>query len=178
MALPTPPAEVPVSRDRSLLPSVFNAKLDRVLARMEKQGHDPIIFEALRTDERQRFLWGFGRLYDDGRGVVTYSKTAERTWHGYGLAVDIISKRHAWNAPASFWTALGEACRAEGLWWGNDWDRDGVPVERDPDERMSDRPHVQWWCAGMPRSSANLAALCGLETATTSASRTQPLNAA
>lgn len=27
--------------------------------------------------------------------------------------------------------------------WGNDWDRDGIPVNIDPDERFRDLPHIE-----------------------------------
>lgn len=46
--------------------------------------------EALRTAERQGWLYGIGRDYDpDGRGVVTNAKTGEAGWHPYGLAFDL-----------------------------------------------------------------------------------------
>lgn len=31
------------------------------------------------------------------------------------------------------------------LRWGNDWDRDGTLVSRDPDESFNDRPHIERW---------------------------------
>jgi hypothetical protein len=143
MPLPKPPEEVPVRRDLSLLAPRFRRDVLRLLVRMQERGFDPIVAEAFRDDDRQRYLYGFGREYDDGRGVVTNAATAAKSWHGFGLAVDIISASKGWDAPEGFWTALGEECREIGLCWGNDWDGDGVPVEKDPDERMSDRPHVQ-----------------------------------
>lgn len=120
-------------------------KIERVLERMRKRGHKPVIWETHRTSARQEYLWGFGRLYDDGRGVVTYSRNASETWHGFWLAVDIIDAVLQWNATAQFWADLGDAYRAEGMLWGNDWDRDGVPTEKDADESFSDRPHGQWF---------------------------------
>lgn len=144
MPLPKPPAAVQVRRDIDLLAPGFRLKLTRVLVRMRDRGLDPIVAETLRDDDRQRFLYGFGREYDDGRGVVTKAATADTTWHGFGLAADIVSERHGWNAPDSFWSVLGDEVRAEGLTWGADWDGDGVPTEQDPDEKFSDRPHVQF----------------------------------
>ena len=43
---------------------------------MKLRGLDAIVAETLRTDERQEFLYGFGRDYDDGRGIVTHSRAA------------------------------------------------------------------------------------------------------
>jgi len=138
--LPRPPAEVPVQRDLSALaPAMANAVL-RVVADMEAWGFDPWIFETIRTDKRQRFLYGFGRTYDDGRGKVTHSETSADTWHGYGLAVDIVSKSLLWSPPNWFWPTLGLSARRHGLLWGGDWNNNG----RSDDERFVDRPHIQW----------------------------------
>lgn len=130
--LPPPPRAVPVCRDLAVLAPRFRVAVVRMLERMTARGLDPVVSETLRTSERQRFLYGFGRDYDDGRGVVTHSRDADETWHHYGLAVDIISARLAWDAPKSFWDALGAAARAEGLAWGGDW------------VSFRDLPHVQW----------------------------------
>lgn len=138
------PKEVPVCREISGLAPKFRDKIERVLERMVNAGHEPFIFETHRTSERQQFLYGFGRAYDDGRGLVTYSHDARDTWHGYWLAVDIICRRKYWNAPDRFWADLGAACAAEGLCWGDDWDGDGIRTGPDNDEDFSDRPHVQW----------------------------------
>lgn len=143
-ALPKPPRDVPGNRSMDGLAPAFRRAVERVLAEMRRAGFTPMVVETLRTDARQQFLHGFGRKYDDGRGVVTHSRTAADTYHGYGLAVDIVCERQRWNAPGEFWRALGAAARDEGLLWGNDWDHDGIPVERDPDESFSDRPHIQW----------------------------------
>ncbi|MDB4906357.1 MAG: hypothetical protein JWO05_1141 [Gemmatimonadetes bacterium] len=142
--LATPPVEVACCRDLALLAPKFRATLERVFAQMKAKGHDPVVAETLRTRDRQRFLYGFGRTYDDGRGVVTMSPDAMATWHGFGLAVDVISASMEWNAPESFWRDLRELATAAGLTSGDDWDRDGVAAGPDPDERFSDRPHVQW----------------------------------
>lgn len=144
MPLPKPPAEVPVRKDLELLAPKFKRKVLQLLIAMTERGFDPVVAETMRDEARQRFLYGFGREYDDGRGVVTKAATADTTWHGFGLAVDIISRSKAWGAPEAFWSALMEECNRLGLCHGNDWDGDGVPVEKDPDESFGDRPHVQW----------------------------------
>lgn len=142
--LPAPPRAVPVDRDLTRLAPHFKTKIELLLCKMEDKGRDPMVFEAFRSDERAVYLYGFGRFYDDDRGVVTKAKTAERTWHRYGLAVDIISKTKQWGAPDAFWTDLRLLATELGLRSGDDWDRDGIPVEHDPDEHTADRPHVQW----------------------------------
>jgi hypothetical protein len=129
--LPKPIGEVP--RDRSLdgLAPKFRAAVERMLDKLHMAGFTPLVFETLRTPERQAYLYGFGRLYDDGRGIVTQAPNADTSWHGYGLAVDVVCARRGHDAPESFWFALGCAAREQGLVWGGDWP-------------MRDKPHVQW----------------------------------
>jgi peptidoglycan L-alanyl-D-glutamate endopeptidase CwlK len=136
MPLPKPPAEVPRTTALDGLAPVFRAKVERVLEAMQSAGYDPVVFETLRTHARQQFLHGFGRAYDDGRGVVTHSADADETWHGFGLAVDVVSRSKLWGAPAEFWKKLHQCVRAEGCVSGADWDNDGVMDDWD-------KPHFQ-----------------------------------
>ena len=133
MGLPKPP-EPHAERVNSLdgLAPRFRDAVSRVLDQMRKAGFDPLVYETTRTDARQRYLYGFGRSYDDGRGIVTRSIGIDHTWHGFGLAVDIISASRQWAAPKAFWDALRAAAEEEGLAWGGDW------------PTMRDLPHVQW----------------------------------
>jgi peptidoglycan LD-endopeptidase CwlK len=131
-ALPPPPPEVPVDNSLEGLAPIFHARVNELLARMKARGHDPIVSESFRTNERQTYLWGFGREYDDGRGIVTHSRDADETWHHFGLAVDIISQSHGWDAPPRFWHDLGALSVALGLSWGGNW------------KSIQDRPHVQF----------------------------------
>jgi len=100
-------------------------------------------FEWLRTPERQTFLYGFSRIYDDGRGNVTNAATHLESWHGFGLACDIVEKDATpWNAPVSFWNDIGDAAEAHGLTWGGRW-------------RRPDLPHVQWGRCPLKPSDAD-----------------------
>lgn len=131
MKLPKPPAEVPADDSLDGLAPKFRAKLLLVLNRLTMQGHPPRVAETLRSDARVKFLHGFGREYDDGRGVVTNATDATKTWHHYGLAADIVHATKAWDADEAFWVALRDAAVAEGLTAGFDW-------------KFKDKPHVQW----------------------------------
>lgn len=126
--LPNPPPEPAADTSLDGLAPAFRSA---VLV-MVSTNPDFVVAESVRTPERQAWLYGFGREYDDGRGVVTQAPTNLTTWHGYGLAVDVVSKAHGWDAPASFWDGLGAAARRVGLAWGGDW------------PRFQDRPHVQF----------------------------------
>lgn len=140
--LPPPPAAAPprIAALEELAPAVRRAVLRTCDEVAQATGARPLVFETLRTPERQAYLFGFGRTWDDGRGLVTYSRDADESWHFYGLAADLIHPTLHWRAPESWWVALGHAARHHGLRWGADWDHDWQTA----DERFVDRPHVQW----------------------------------
>ncbi len=153
-ALPLPPAEPAAIRTLDVLAPKFRVKVASMLADMETRGLDPVVAESFRSDDRQAWLWGFGRDYDDGRGIVTNASTGVHSWHRYGLAVDVVSERDGWDAPGRFWNALGSAALRHQLAWGGLW------------LRFADKPHVQFG-APMRQSpssrAAELLAAGGLE---------------
>ena len=121
------PPEVPVQSSLDGLAPLFAQKVQILLSRVPYAK----VAETTRTNARQVYLYGFGRDYDDGRGIVTHSHDALDTWHHYGLACDIIHSRYGWDARWSWWMELGHVARTLGLTWGGDW-------------KMADNPHVQW----------------------------------
>ena len=131
MAFGTVPVDVPACEDLSVLAPRFAEKVRLLLEAMAAQGLPSRVAETLRTTERQAFLYGFGRFYDDGRGTVTNAATTNTTWHGYGLAVDIVHAVMQWDAPESYWIALRDTAERVGLASGARW-------------TTKDRPHVQW----------------------------------
>ena len=136
----TVPAEVPVQRSLAVCSPRFASAVNGMLVTLNG-GLTEMVFETLRTEARQTFLYGFGRDYDDGRGKVTRAKSALYSWHGFGLAVDVVEKDATpWNAPESFWLSIGKAAEANGLAWGGRWED-------------RDLPHVQW--AGCPVSPSD-----------------------
>ena len=153
MMLPKPIRNVPVQNTLNGLAPKFKAALLAMCDGVEKEtGVRPLIFETLRTTARQRHIYGFGRTWDDGRGIVTHSRDADDSWHfeKFGLAADLIHPALRWNAPASFWVAIGKHAHLNGLTWGGDWD--GNPATRNG---FTDVPHVQWGrCRRSPSPSA------------------------
>lgn len=121
---------VPVDRDLAKLAPAMRRAVEAVVADLTVAGFDPWVFECNRTAERQAWIYAGGRTRP-GK-IVTNASSHLRSWHGHGLAVDVISRGKHWDAPPAFWTALGDACRRHGLSWGGDW------------ERFPDRPHCQW----------------------------------
>jgi len=142
MKLPNPPAEVPVTSRVTALAPKMQVAVEAIIKQMADLGHKAKVFETLRTAERQAFLHGFGRTYDDGRGTVTKVQDARKGWHFYGLAVDIVQNDASpWDAPQAFWQTLGKCAEANGLTWGGRW-------------KFLDLPHSQW--AGCPTSPTAL----------------------
>ena len=105
----------------------FAAALEAAIAEVP----NAVIFETLRTNERQQWLAGFGVQYDDGRGVVTHAQTVEYGWHGFGLAADVIHATKEWDAGPGWWNDLADAFERHGLTAGGRW-------------KMADKPHCQW----------------------------------
>lgn len=142
MTLPKPPVEVPVTSRVTALAPKMQVAVEAIIKQMADLGHKAKVFETLRTAERQAFLHGFGRTYDDGRGTVTKVQDARKGWHFYGLAVDIVQNDASpWDAPQAFWQTLGKCAEANGLTWGGRW-------------KFLDLPHSQW--AGCPTSPTAL----------------------
>lgn len=86
-------------------------KVKLLIQRMRVRGFDPVVFETLRTKERQQWLYGIGRTHSLDRKPVTWTLKSK---HLEGKAADIISKSRGWNWPA-FYAALGQEARAVGL---------------------------------------------------------------
>ncbi len=133
------------SRDVTALPSAFRSRVDEVLAAMAAKGHDAFVFEALRTKERQWWIFGCGRSEAECRARlvpesyafpggkrVTNAPSHLVSVHGHGLAVDIISKSKLWSVSEAFKSDLAAAAAAARLTWGGLW--------HDP----VDWPHLQW----------------------------------
>lgn len=130
--LPPPPPEPPSYCATDKLAPGFRAAAATVFTALAALGFHPCYRETWRSDERAAWLYGFGREYDDGRGIVTNAPTAAETWHHYGVAADFGDTRYdGGSEPQSFWDAVALHARAVGLAWGGDW-------------RLRDLPHVQW----------------------------------
>lgn len=130
--LPPPPQEPPACHSNSGLAPKFADKAQQLEAKMTAKGWHICRRETFRSDERAAWLFGFGRDYDDGRGIVTYAPNALKTWHHYWLGIDYGDLRYEpGNEPPAFWADLEAIGVSLGLRCGADW-------------KMKDRPHVQW----------------------------------
>lgn len=128
------PAEpLPIRLLNGLAPK-FSASLVAIMMDMAALGWPCIVRETLRTNERQSWLYGFGRWYDDGRGIVTSVLSAFTGWHFFGLAADLVHASYGDNAPDAFYLALEKVAERHNCRTGLRWKT--IPG--------GDGKHVQW----------------------------------
>lgn len=138
--LPPAPLEVPRQREIELLAPKMRTAVESLIALRLERFHDGraandddsvmLIFETLRTNKRQKFLYGQGRDYF-GK-IVTKAYDAAWTWHSYGMAIDIIHPKKLWSAPSIWWETLALDAEYVGLYPGRRF------------KTIPDSPHVQW----------------------------------
>jgi peptidoglycan L-alanyl-D-glutamate endopeptidase CwlK len=141
-----------VSRDPQLLAPKFRVAVDAALADCAAGGLDAFVYEAYRSGETQAIYFARGRTVVPPTRPVTNASSNLFSWHGYGLAVDVISRSREWDVPLSWYEAVAECFKAHGCRWGGDW-------------VMKDLPHFQWGpCRPSPSDRAReLIATGGLE---------------
>ena len=89
----------------------FAAKVRLLLAAMRARQYDPVVFESIRTVERQAWLWGVGRTHSLKRKPVSWwAPPFSKAPHVRGRGVDIISKSTHWGNP-KFFLALKQEAR-------------------------------------------------------------------
>jgi len=127
-------ARTMVDSDISKLAPKFQAQVDAAMANLAKRGIDAYIYEALRSDALEAIYFQLG---------TTKAPNAQYSWHGYGLAVDVISRAKEWDAWSDpIWRfAVVSAFKAQGCEWGGDW------------HTFPDDPHFQF--GGMKASPSD-----------------------
>ena len=104
-------ATPPRQHDLALLVDYFEVRVRAVIAGMQARGFDPVSFETLRSQARQRWLYGIGRTHDLQQKPATWTMHSK---HLVGKACDIISASRKWDWP-EFYAALKEEALAQGL---------------------------------------------------------------
>ncbi len=123
-----------IDRNPIHLAPKFRAAVEAAIAECRSKGLEVILYEGLRSNETQKAYFERG---------VTKAKTAEASWHGYGLAVDVIHEKLLWNASAGWWQKVADIFKSHGLDWGGDW------------VSFKDLPHFQWGrCRSTPSATS------------------------
>ena len=125
----TVPPEPKADHSLDSLAPAFREAVDALCNDMERIGLPCRVDETYRSPDRSDWLYGMGRDFDDGRGVVTHAKGGH-SWHNFGVAADIVHAHLNWDAPESFWLDLCRRAEMNGLASGYRWKR-------------QDNPHVQ-----------------------------------
>lgn len=135
-----------VSRDLGLLAPLFRAGVEAALAECNANGLDAWVFEAYRSAELQELYYKRGRTVIPPAKPVTNARSNLYSWHGYGLAVDIVSKSKFWEPPEGekWFEKVATIFKRHDCKWGGDW-------------KQRDTPHFQWHrCKPSPSDMARL----------------------
>jgi peptidoglycan L-alanyl-D-glutamate endopeptidase CwlK len=120
-----------VSHDLTLLAPKFREAVEHAIAECQAQGLDAYVYEAFRSQELQALYYARGRTIIPPVRPVTYAPSNLHSWHGYGLAVDVISQENGWDCKESWFAAVAECFRPYDCRWGGEW-------------KQKDFPHFQW----------------------------------
>lgn len=91
-----------------------------------------IVYETYRSNELQEIYYARGRTVRPPPTPVTNASNNLYSWHGYGLAVDVIHATQGWSPERHGWfNAVAEIFKRHGCKWGGDW-------------TSPDPPHFQW----------------------------------
>ena len=99
------------NKDLHSLEPYVRDRVEAMMAAMRSRGFDPVVFEARRSLERQRWLYGIGRTHSKTRKPVTWTMKSK---HIHGKACDIVSASRLWDWP-EFFVALRQEARKVGL---------------------------------------------------------------
>lgn len=122
-----------VSSDLQLLAPKFSAAVERAIAECNNEQNklDAKVFEAYRSQELQTIYYARGRTVIPPTRPVTNARTNLESWHGYGLAVDVIHRTKFWDAGDAWFERVAAIFLRHECKWGGHW-------------RQRDLPHFQW----------------------------------
>jgi hypothetical protein len=120
-----------VYRNLDLLAPLFREAVERALRDCWARNLDAYVYETYRSQELQALYYQRGRTVIPPLKRVTNASNNLYSWHGYGLAVDVISRSHGWNRPESWFREVAKSFRDQNCRWGGEW-------------AMKDLPHFQW----------------------------------
>lgn len=131
MSAGTSDALLSVNRDLSLLAPKFKIAVDSAIALCQSRALDAFVYEGYRSEDLQELYFSRGRTVVPPTDTVTNAPTNLYSWHGYGLAVDVISRQLEWSASSDWFARVADCFRQAGCRWGGEW-------------TTKDLPHFQW----------------------------------
>ena len=133
----------PTNRPDLLAPR-FRAAVDAAIAECNAAPHglDAMVYETYRSNELQSLYYTRGRTVRPPTRPVTNAMNNLYSWHGYGLAVDVIHRTKQWGPGDDWFRRVAEVFKRHGCKWGGDW-------------KTVDLPHFQWGlCKASPSENA------------------------
>jgi peptidoglycan L-alanyl-D-glutamate endopeptidase CwlK len=122
----------------------FRAAVEAAIAECNSPPNslDAMVIETYRTNDLQALYYQRGRTVKPPDRPVTNAFTNLSSWHGYGLAVDVIHKTQRWNVDEKWFRDVAAIFKKHDCKWGGDW-------------KSADPPHFQWGaCKPSPSSVA------------------------
>lgn len=120
-----------VDRDLAKLAPLFRRSVLAAIASCNVRGLDAMIYEGYRSPELQALYYARGRTIIPPNKPVTNARSNLQSWHGYGLAIDAISRSKGWGESYVWFSEVAKEFELEGCRWGGHW-------------RSPDPPHFQW----------------------------------
>jgi len=121
------------SNDLSLLAPKFRDQVLAAIKACNDANLNAKVYEAYRSNDLQRIYYARGRTVIPPTRTVTNAPTNLTSWHGYGLAVDVVHATDYWNPPGGegWFRQVAAILKQHGCSWGGDWTH-------------PDTPHFQW----------------------------------
>ena len=128
--------------DLGKLAPKFNVAVMQAMAACTAAGLRARVYEGLRSESLQQLYYARGRTTIPPSYTVTNARSNLFSWHGYGLAVDVIHETQGWDAGDAWFAEVATHFRAADCRWGGEW-------------KFKDLPHFQWGlCKPSPSDSA------------------------
>jgi len=117
--------------DLGKLAPKFNVAVMQAMAACTAAGLRAKVYEGLRSESLQQLYYTRGRTTIPPTYTVTNARSSLFSWHGYGLAVDVIHETQGWDAGDAWFAEVATHFRAVDCRWGGEW-------------KFKDLPHFQW----------------------------------
>jgi peptidoglycan LD-endopeptidase CwlK len=116
-----------VQHSLGLLAPRFRTVVEDALRECERLSLQAVVYETYRSDALQKLYYARGRTVRPPDRTVTNAPDNLASWHGYGLAVDVIHRRKRWDMPDAWFHAVAKVFKSSGCDWGGDWRRPDLP---------------------------------------------------
>ncbi len=132
------------TNELSFLAPGFRAAVERAIAECNNDSNklDAMVYETYRSSALQAVYFTRGRTVKPPAVPVTNAPNSLYSWHGFGLAVDVIHRTKGWKVGPEWFASVATVFKRYGCKWGGDW-------------QQKDLPHFQWGlCRPSPSDAA------------------------